>query len=34
VALDSGPTAVYGVCTENGAENRPIDPLLSGAPNA
>ena len=34
VALYSGPTAVYGVCTENGAENRPIDPLLSGAPNA
>ena len=34
VALYSGPAAVYGVCTENGAENRPIDPLLSGAPNA
>ena len=34
VALYSGPTAVYGVCTENGAVNRPIDPLLSGAPNA
>ncbi len=34
VALYAGPTAVYGVCTENGAENRPIDPLLSGAPNA
>ena len=33
VALYSGPAAVYGVCTENGAENRPIDPLLSGAPN-
>ncbi len=34
VALYGGPTAIYGVCTENGAENRPIDPLLSGAPNA
>jgi N4-(beta-N-acetylglucosaminyl)-L-asparaginase len=34
VALYAGPTAVYGVCTENGAENRPIDPLLSGTPNA
>lgn len=34
VALYGGPTAVYAVCTENGAENRPIDPLLSGTPNA
>ncbi len=34
VALYAGPAAVYGVCTENGAENRPIDPLLPGAPNA
>jgi len=34
VAIYSGQAAVYGVCTENGAENRPIDPLLSGAPNA
>lgn len=33
VALYGGPGAVYGVCTENGAENRPIDPLLSGNPN-
>jgi N4-(beta-N-acetylglucosaminyl)-L-asparaginase len=33
VALYAGPTATYGVCTENGAENRPIDPLLSGTPN-
>jgi N4-(beta-N-acetylglucosaminyl)-L-asparaginase len=33
VALYAGPTAVYGVCTENGAENRPIEPLLSGTPN-
>jgi N4-(beta-N-acetylglucosaminyl)-L-asparaginase len=33
VALYAGPTAVYGVCTENGAENRPIEPLLSGMPN-
>jgi N4-(beta-N-acetylglucosaminyl)-L-asparaginase len=34
VALYAGPAAVYGVCTENGAENRPIDPLLSGGANA
>ncbi|HWL65886.1 MAG TPA: hypothetical protein VNP73_07920, partial [Actinomycetota bacterium] len=34
VALYAGPTAVYGVCTENGAENRPIEPLLQGSPNA
>ncbi len=34
VALYSGPTAVYGVCTENGAENRPIEPLLPGSPTA
>ena len=33
VALYSGPTAVYGVCTENGPENRPIEPLLPGGPN-
>ena len=34
VALYSEPNAVYGVCTENGAENRPIEPLLLGGPNA
>src|SRR5262245_15681134 len=34
VALYGDPKAVYGVCTENGAENRSIDPLLSGAPEA
>jgi N4-(beta-N-acetylglucosaminyl)-L-asparaginase len=33
VALYAGPTATYGVCTENGAESRPIEPLLSGTPN-
>jgi hypothetical protein len=34
VALYGEPKAVYGVCTENGAENRPIEPLLSGTPEA
>ena len=34
VALYGGPTAVYAACSENGAENRPIDPLLPGTPNA
>jgi N4-(beta-N-acetylglucosaminyl)-L-asparaginase len=34
VALYAEPKAAYGVCTENGAENRPIEPLLSGAPEA
>ena len=34
VALYSGPQSVYGICTENGAENRPIEPLLQGSPNA
>ena len=34
VALYSEPNAVYGVCTENGAENRPIEPLLRGGPDA
>ncbi len=34
VALYSGPNAVYGVCSENGAENRPIEPLLRGGPDA
>jgi N4-(beta-N-acetylglucosaminyl)-L-asparaginase len=32
VALYAGPGAVYSVCTENGAENRPIEPLLPGSP--
>src|SRR5262245_10274092 len=34
VALYGGPTTTYSVCTENGAENRPIEPLLSGTPEA
>ena len=34
VALYSGPAAFYAICTENGAENRPIEPLLQGSPNA
>ena len=34
VALYAGPTAVYAVCTESGAENRPIEPLLQGSPAA
>ena len=34
VALYSAPAAVYGVCTENGAENVPIEPLLPGGPTA
>ena len=33
VALYGGPAAMYAVCTENGAENRTIDALLSGSPN-
>jgi N4-(beta-N-acetylglucosaminyl)-L-asparaginase len=33
VAFYGGPTAAYAVCTENGAENRPIEPLLPGTPN-
>ncbi|MSO45898.1 MAG: asparaginase [Acidobacteria bacterium] len=32
VALYGGPAAVYAVCTENGADNRPIEPLLPGTP--
>src|SRR5207244_8253767 len=32
VALYSSSTALYGVCTDNGAENRPIEPLLEGTP--
>jgi N4-(beta-N-acetylglucosaminyl)-L-asparaginase len=34
VALYSGPQSFYAICTENGAENRPIEPLLQGSPNA
>jgi N4-(beta-N-acetylglucosaminyl)-L-asparaginase len=34
VALYASSTAVYAVCTENGAENRRIEPLLQGSPNA
>ena len=30
----SGPRPFYAICTENGAENRPIEPLLQGSPNA
>jgi N4-(beta-N-acetylglucosaminyl)-L-asparaginase len=33
VALYAAAGAAYAVCTENGAENRPIEPLLSGSPN-
>ena len=32
VALYGGPTAMYAVCTENGAESRLIEPLLTGGP--
>jgi N4-(beta-N-acetylglucosaminyl)-L-asparaginase len=34
VAFYATATATYGVCTENGAESRPIEPLLSGSPDA
>ena len=34
VALYAGSTATFAVCTENGAESRPIEPLLSGSPDA
>ena len=34
VGLYAGPNTVYGVCTENGAESRPIEPLLPGRPDA
>ena len=34
VALYSGPQSFYAICTENGAENRPIEPMLQGSPNA
>jgi N4-(beta-N-acetylglucosaminyl)-L-asparaginase len=33
VALYGGANALYSVCTENGAENHPIEPLLKGSPN-
>jgi N4-(beta-N-acetylglucosaminyl)-L-asparaginase len=32
VSFYAAPSAVYGVCTENGAENRPMEPLLQGSP--
>jgi N4-(beta-N-acetylglucosaminyl)-L-asparaginase len=34
VALYAATDATYAACTENGAENRPIEPLLEGSPNA
>ena len=34
VALYGAANATYAVCTENGAENRPIEPLLQGSPDA
>ena len=34
LALYADPTSAYGVCTENGAENRLIEPLLMGTPEA
>ena len=34
VALYAASNATYAVCTENGAENRSIEPLLQGSPNA
>jgi N4-(beta-N-acetylglucosaminyl)-L-asparaginase len=34
VALYAASNATYAVCTENGAENRAIEPLLQGSPNA
>ena len=34
VALYGSQTAVYAACSENGAENRVIEPLLSGTPDA
>jgi N4-(beta-N-acetylglucosaminyl)-L-asparaginase len=33
VALYASSDRPYAVCTENGAENRPIEPLLQGSPN-
>lgn len=34
VALYATATSTYAVCSENGAENRPIEPLLQGGPSA
>jgi len=34
VALYTASNATYGVCSENGAESRPIEALLQGSPNA
>ena len=34
VALYATPGAKYAVCTENGAESRPVEALLSGQPDA
>ena len=34
VALYAPAGERYAVCSENGAENRPIEPLLPGSPNA
>jgi N4-(beta-N-acetylglucosaminyl)-L-asparaginase len=34
VAMYAAAGATYAVCTENGAEQRPIEPLLSGSPTA
>jgi N4-(beta-N-acetylglucosaminyl)-L-asparaginase len=34
VALYAASNATYGVCSENGAESRPIEALLQGSPNA
>ena len=30
VALYASPTAVYGVCTDNGAESRLVEPTSTG----
>ncbi len=32
VAMYASGEAVYGVCTDNGAEERPLEPLLEGGP--
>ena len=33
VAMYARENAAYAVCTENGAENRPIEPLIEGSPS-
>ena len=33
IALYARGNSVYAACTENGAENHPIEPLLPGSPN-